>query len=42
MTRYHWNVTAWPGHALLAGGVVVYARLEKSLELMSSEHFSEA
>ena len=30
-----WNVTGLPGHALLAGGGVVYARQEKSLELVS-------
>ena len=35
MTRPHWNVMAWPGCVILAGGVVVYARLEKLLEPMS-------
>lgn len=35
MMRRLWNVTGLPGHALLAGGGVVYARREKSLELVS-------
>lgn len=35
VTSHLWNVTGLPGPALLAGGGVVYARQEKSLELVS-------